>query len=174
MQGELDNAERMLYQSIHEPSDQLTLEDRIDLALRHSSYGLILDTMGRHEEATPYHLIARESLTNLYGPMHVSVHRAALNEASNALYATELDRAFSLSSQARMFFQTSPRAWTSELLECETLLAAIALLSGQNGRHLEHHLYLFSLLFALSETSRAFSTTVGAGTRVGSTEASTG
>lgn len=150
MQGDLDNAERMLYQSIQEPSDQLTLEDRIDLALRHSSYGLILDTMGRHEEATPYHLIARESLTNLYGPMHVSVHRAALNEASNALYAKKLDRAFSLSSQAKMFFQTSPRAWTSELLECETLLAAIALLTGQVQQSLEH---LDSLIAIGSEHS---------------------
>jgi tetratricopeptide (TPR) repeat protein len=143
--GELDMAERMLYQSIHNPSEQLTLEDRIDLALRQSSYGLILDTLGRHEEATPYHMIARESLTNLYGPMHVSVHRAALNEASNALYMKALDRASFLSSQAKMFFQTSPRAWTSELMECETLLAAIALLTGEVQQSLDHLDSLFEI-----------------------------
>ncbi len=130
-QGEYQSAKSLLYESLMDPPEQMSLMARTDFAHRHSSYGLILDTIKQHEEATSYHVAAREMLTVLHGPMNVVVNRAILNEATNALYLGEIDRGESLARQAKAFFQTSPKAWSTELMESDILIAACALLNGE-------------------------------------------
>lgn len=129
-QGEYESAKAMLHESLQDPPKQMSLKARTDFAHRHSSYGLILDTMTQHEEATSYHVAARELLTALHGPMNVVVNRALLNEATNALYLGDVDRGRSLAQQAKDFFQTSPKAWTAELIESDILLSMSSLLEG--------------------------------------------
>ena len=133
-QRENEKARALLYESLQDPPEQMSLQERTDFAHRHSSYGLILDTMNKHHEATAYHITARESLTVLHGPMHVAVNRAILNEATNALYLGKIDQGESLAQQAKIFFQNSPKVWTAELIESDVLLSASALMKG-NARH---------------------------------------
>ncbi len=129
-QGEYESAKALLHESLQDPPEQMSLKARTDFAHRHSSYGLILDTMKQHEEATTYHVAARELLTVLHGPMNVVVNRAILNEATNAIYLGNVDRGELLARQAKSFFQTSPKAWSSELMESDILISACALLNG--------------------------------------------
>ncbi len=130
-QGEYESAQELLYESFQDPPEHMSLKARTDFAHRHSSYGLILDTMKQHEEATSYHVAARELLTVLNGPMDVMVYRAILNEATNALYLGEIDRGRSLAQQSKAFFQTSPKAWAPELIESDILISASAMLNGK-------------------------------------------
>lgn len=130
--GRIDEAERTLRRSIAEPPSPLGRRERVLLAERTSSLGVIMRDQSRFNDArvhleNAFELAMDDGL--LSDPL---VCRLLQNLSLNELYAGRLSRSRDLCEQARIVWLVKPESWLTELCESDLILSTLAMKAGDH------------------------------------------